>query len=148
MENYHKLSRGTETLKEYQKDIIHHREVLSHLYSQLQHRRKQLLQELLFIYPIKKVDDNKYTIHEIYLPYSDKLAGNYLYNLQCLCLIIFIVVDSSDIGLPVALGYITHILTMCSTFLQVPLRYPLTHYGSRSYITDSISPSLSDRERE
>lgn len=61
---------------------------------------------------------------------------------------IFYVLDSPDIGLSVALGYITHILTMCSTFLQVPLRYPLTHCGSRSYVTDHISPSLSDRERE
>lgn len=78
MENYHKLCRGSEKLKEYKKDIIHHREILFQLYSQLQHRKKQLLQELLFIYPIEKKDENRYTIHGIYLPNSDKLAGKYI----------------------------------------------------------------------
>lgn len=75
MENYHKLSRGSDKIKEYKKDIMHHREILSQIYSQLQYRRKQLLQELLFIYPIKKMDDNKCTICGIFLPSSDKLAG-------------------------------------------------------------------------
>lgn len=56
--------------------------------------------------------------------------------------------DSSDPGVSVALGYVTHILIMCSTFLQVPLRYSLTHVGSRSYVTDNISPLLPDRDRE
>lgn len=76
MENYHKLSKGSEKLKEYKKNIIHHKEILSQLHSQLQYRKKQLLQELLFIYPIKQIDDNKYTIYGIFFPNSDKLAGN------------------------------------------------------------------------
>lgn len=75
MNNYHTLSRGLEKLKEYKKDILHHKEILSQLYSQLQLRKKQLLKDLLFIYPIEKVDENKYTIHGIYFPNSDKLAG-------------------------------------------------------------------------
>lgn len=56
--------------------------------------------------------------------------------------------DCSESGLAVALGYVTHILTMCSVFLQVPLRYPMVHYGSRSSIMDHISPQLLDRDRE
>lgn len=75
MDNYHKLSRGSMKLKEYKKDIIHHKEILSQLCSQLQYRKKQLLKELLFIYPIEKVGENKYTIHGIHFPNSDKLAG-------------------------------------------------------------------------
>lgn len=75
MESYHKLSRGTDRLKEFKKEIVHHKEILSELHSQLLFRKKQLLQELLFIYPIKRYDDNKYTICGIYLPNSDKLAG-------------------------------------------------------------------------
>lgn len=78
MENYHKLHRGSEKLKEYKKGIMHHREILSVLHSQLQQRKKQLFQELLFIYPIDKIDDHKYSILGIYLPNSDKLAGKYL----------------------------------------------------------------------
>lgn len=75
MENYHKLSRGSEKLKEFKKDIVDHREILSQINSQLQYRRRQLLQELLFIYPIIRIDENQYTIYGIYLPNSDKLAG-------------------------------------------------------------------------
>ncbi|KAJ8954099.1 hypothetical protein NQ318_004404 [Aromia moschata] len=130
MENYHHLSRESEKLKEYKRSLMQHREVYSLINSQLQQRRRRLLQELLFIYPIQRVSENKYTVHGIYLPNSDILA------------------DCSDTGLSIALGYVTHMLVMCSTFLQVPLRYPLTHYGSRSFITDNVSPLLPDRERD
>ncbi|XP_018564038.1 uncharacterized protein LOC108905583 [Anoplophora glabripennis] len=130
MENYHMLSREGERLKEYKKSLLQHREVYSLIYFQLQQRRRRLLQELLFIYPIDKHSEEKYTVHGIYLPRSDILA------------------DCSDTGLSVALGYITHMLIMCSTFLQVPLRYPVTHCGSRSYITDNVSPLLPEKERD
>lgn len=78
MENYHKLAKGAEKLKEYKKDIIYHKDILSQLYYQLQHRKKQLLQELLLVYPIQQIDGNKYTIYGIYFPNSDKLAGKNL----------------------------------------------------------------------
>ncbi|KAJ8927868.1 hypothetical protein NQ314_019612 [Rhamnusium bicolor] len=129
MKNYYMLSREAEKLKEYKKSLLQHREVYSLLNSQLQLRRRQLMKELLFIYPIEKFSENKYTVLGIYLPNSDILT------------------DCSDTKLSIALGYITHIVIMSSTFLQVPLRYPLTHYGSRSYITDNVSPLLPDRER-
>ncbi|KAJ8924929.1 hypothetical protein NQ315_001092 [Exocentrus adspersus] len=129
MENYHLLSREGDRLKEYKRSLQQHREVYSVLYSHLQQRRRRLLRELLFIYPIDKHSEDKYTVHGIYLPRSDILA------------------DCSDTGLSVALGYITHILIMCSTFLQVPLRYPLTHYGSRSYITDNVSPFFTRKRK-
>ncbi|CAH1155271.1 unnamed protein product [Phaedon cochleariae] len=130
MENYHKLSRGSEKLKEYKKNLFHHRELYSNFNSQLQQRRKKLLRELLFIYPIDKMENDRYSIFKIYLPNSDILA------------------DCSDTGLAVALGYVAHILIMCSTFLQVPLRYSVTHYGSRSVITDHVSPLLPDKDRD
>nr|XP_015834214.1 PREDICTED: UV radiation resistance-associated gene protein isoform X2 [Tribolium castaneum] len=130
MDNYYKLSRESEQLRKMKKDMACSQELLMTLYTQLHQRRRQLLQQLLFIYPIQQVSEKKYTIHGIYLPNSDILS------------------DCSDLGISVALGYITHVLLMTSTFLQVPLRYPMTHYGSRSYITDHVSPILPDRERE
>ncbi|RZC33793.1 sporulation-specific protein 15 [Asbolus verrucosus] len=130
MDNYYELSKEAEKLKDLRKSIIPNSELLITLYSQLYHRRRQLLQQLLFIYPIQKVSDKKYTIHGIYVPNSDVLS------------------DCSDTGISVALGYITHVLLMSSTFLQVPLRYQMTHYGSRSYITDHVSPILPDKERD
>ncbi|CAH0547955.1 unnamed protein product [Brassicogethes aeneus] len=130
MENYHTLSRDAEKLKEIKRNLCHHSEIQQHVNAHVQHRRRQLMRQLLFIYPILKRSDSKYLIHNIYLPNSDILA------------------DCSDVGLAVALGYVTHILIMCSTFLQVPLRYPMTHYGSRSCITDNASPLLPDKDRE
>lgn len=76
MENYRKLSRAAEKLKDYKDNIMpQHREMYSQLNFQLHQRRKQLLQELLFIYPIEKLNNEKYTIQGIYLPNSDILAG-------------------------------------------------------------------------
>lgn len=75
MENYHKLSRGSEKLKDYKKDILHHKEIYSQLNVQLHQRRRKLLEELLFIYPIEKLNDGRYTINEIHLPNSDVIAG-------------------------------------------------------------------------
>lgn len=80
MENYHKLSRGLEKLKEYKKNLIHHREMYTNIYSQLQQRRRQLLKELLFIFPIEKTSQDKYTIIGIHLPNSDVLAGDTVTN--------------------------------------------------------------------
>jgi hypothetical protein len=37
---------------------------------------------------------------------------------------------------------------MISHFLDVPLRYPLEHKGSRSQITDLVMDKLTDKERE
>ncbi|KAG5887925.1 hypothetical protein JTB14_003021 [Gonioctena quinquepunctata] len=130
MENYRILSKGSEKLKEYKKNILQHREMYSNIHVQLQQRRCQLLKQLSGIYPIDKTPDDKFSILGIHLPNSDVLA------------------DCSDTGLSVALGYIAHILIMISTFLQVPLRYPVTNYGSRSYITDNISSLLPDKDKD
>ncbi|KAL3284099.1 hypothetical protein HHI36_018267 [Cryptolaemus montrouzieri] len=128
MEGYHSLNKEKEKLKDYQKVLLQHRELLIHTNSQLQHRKRQLLQQLLWIYPIKQISDKSYIINGMHLPNADVLS------------------DVTDDGVSVALGYVTHILTMCSTFLQVPLRYPVTHYGSRSTVTDQISANLPEKE--
>ncbi|XP_021888189.1 UV radiation resistance-associated gene protein-like isoform X2 [Carica papaya] len=46
-----------------------------------------------------------------------------------------------------ALGYVAHAVLLVSSYLKVPLRYPLRFGGSRSYINDyapSTEPTLSD----
>lgn len=87
--------------------------------------------QLLQIYPIRQINAVKYHINGVYLPDSDILA------------------DCSDTGLSVALGYVSHVLLMCASFLQVPLRYPIVHLGSRSYIIDHISSALvNEKDRE
>lgn len=128
MENFRILSKEKEKLKEYHKVVKQHQELLIHKKSQLFQRKRQLLQQLLWIYPIQEAPDKKYTIKGMHLPNSDLLS------------------DVTDDGVSVALGYVTHILLMCSKFLQVPLRYPMTHLGSRSSVTDEISPDLPEKE--
>ncbi|KAK9881429.1 hypothetical protein WA026_016315 [Henosepilachna vigintioctopunctata] len=127
-EQYHTLNRDKEKLREFHKVVMQHRELMIHSNSQLQHRKRQLLQQLLWIYPINQTVDNKYTIKGMCLPNADVLS------------------DANDDGIAVALGYVTHILTMCSNFLQVPLRYPMTHYGSRSTVEDPVVANLPERE--
>ncbi|KAK5640261.1 hypothetical protein RI129_011072 [Pyrocoelia pectoralis] len=130
MENYRILSRDSDKLKEWYTRLIQLKELQLHTNAQLQHRRQQLMSQLLFMYPIGQLSPQKHVIGGLYLPNSDMLH------------------DCSEDGLAVALGYVSHILLMCSSFLQVPLRYNVTYFGSRSYITDHINVVLADRDRD
>lgn len=71
------LSKEKEKLKEYHKLVKQHQELLIHKKSQLAQRKRQLLQQLLWIYPIQESSDKKFTIGGIYLPNSDLLSGWY-----------------------------------------------------------------------
>lgn len=53
-----------------------------------------------------------------------------------------------EIMLGVGLGFTCHLVMLISMFLDVPLRYPIEHRGSRSTIQDNIIDVLSDKERE
>uniref|UniRef100_A0A3Q2X0J2 UV radiation resistance associated gene n=1 Tax=Haplochromis burtoni TaxID=8153 RepID=A0A3Q2X0J2_HAPBU len=53
-----------------------------------------------------------------------------------------------DGSIAVALGYTAHLVLMISCFLQIPLRYPVIHKGSRSSIKDTITDRLTEKERE
>lgn len=130
MDNYRTLSKDVEKLRDWRREQLQLREDLQLCSAQLHHRRRQLMSQLLSVYPIRPLADHSFTINNVYLPDADKIA------------------ECSDGGLSVALGYVAHVLTMCSYFLQVPLRYPVVHMGSRSHIIDHISSILSDRDRE
>lgn len=76
MENYRKLSRDSDKLKEWRKEQVQLKEILHQINAQLHHRRRQLVSQLLLIYPITKASPNKYYINGIYLPDSEMLSGN------------------------------------------------------------------------
>lgn len=76
MESYHKLSRDAEKLKEWKKEQVQLRESLIHVTTQLHHRRRQLMNQLLFIYPLEDINSHKRSINGIYLPFSNMLSGN------------------------------------------------------------------------
>ncbi|OXB78046.1 UNVERIFIED_CONTAM: hypothetical protein H355_013595 [Colinus virginianus] len=93
-------------------------------------RCKQLLSELSYIYPIDLNDQKDYFVCGVKLPNSEDFQAK------------------DDGSIAVALGYTAHLVSMISYFLQVPLRYPIIHKGSRSTIKDNINDKLTEKERE
>lgn len=131
MEKYRTLSRDSEKLREWKQELVQSKETLHQSSTQFLHRRRQLMSQLLHIYPIEQFGESKFKINGVYLPNSELLSSS-----------------SSDGSLSVALGYVAHILMMCDNFLQVPLKYPITFMGSRSLISDHITSLLTDKNRE
>ncbi|KAK3921066.1 UV radiation resistance-associated protein [Frankliniella fusca] len=128
-ERYQNLHKEVEHLREKRR---HHSDMFEAFVlknSQLSFRRKNLLSQLSHIYPVT-LTDGKYTICGIHLPNSEDLS------------------NADDVSVSVALGFVAHLVQMVSIFLQIPLRYPIIHFGSRSKIIDHISDKIPDRERE
>jgi hypothetical protein len=48
----------------------------------------------------------------------------------------------------VALGFVAHLVQMMAYFLNIPTRYPIRHFGSRSKVVDHITDKIPDKERE
>lgn len=77
-----------------------------------------------------KLPDGRYTIRNVHLPNSEDFEGK------------------DEIMVSVALGFVAHLVQMISYFLDVPTRYPICHFGSRSKIIDHITDNIPDKERE
>ncbi|XP_067007488.2 UV radiation resistance-associated gene protein isoform X2 [Anabrus simplex] len=130
MNKYQNLHKEMEGLKEWRKNYIDTREAFLHTNAQLIFRRKQLISELNQIYPITQISDGKYAICGVHLPNSEDFAGH------------------DEVMISVALGFVTHVIQMISIFLQVPLRYPVIYFGSRSKIIDHVVEKIPEKDRE
>uniref|UniRef100_A0AAY4AM45 C2 domain-containing protein n=1 Tax=Denticeps clupeoides TaxID=299321 RepID=A0AAY4AM45_9TELE len=119
-----------ESLTGQQKECTAKRELFLKSNAQLTFRRRQLLAELSYIYPIDVNNQSDYVICGVKLPNSEDFQAK------------------DDGSLAVALGYTAHLVLMISCFLQIPLRYPVIHKGSRSSIKDTITDKLTEKERE
>ncbi|XP_038564090.1 UV radiation resistance-associated gene protein [Micropterus salmoides] len=124
------LKEEKESLTKLQKECTAKREQFLKSNAQLTFRCRQLLSELSYIYPIDTANQSDYVICGVKLPNSEDFQAK------------------DDGSVAVALGYTSHLVLMISYFLQVPLRYPVIHKGSRSSIKDTITDRLTEKERE
>uniref|UniRef100_A0A8C5TS48 UV radiation resistance associated n=2 Tax=Malurus cyaneus samueli TaxID=2593467 RepID=A0A8C5TS48_9PASS len=127
---YQKLEEHNESLQELRKECTSKREQFLKTNAQQTIRCKQLLSELSYIYPIDLNNQKDYFVCGVKLPNSEDFQAK------------------DDGSTAVALGYTAHLVSMISFFLQVPLRYPIIHKGSRSTIKDNINDKLTEKERE
>uniref|UniRef100_H3CDN0 UV radiation resistance associated gene n=3 Tax=Tetraodon nigroviridis TaxID=99883 RepID=H3CDN0_TETNG len=127
---YESLKEENEALSKLQKECTAKREQFLKANAQLTFRCRQLLYELSYIYPIDVVNQADYVICGVKLPNSEDFQAK------------------DDGSVAVALGYTSHLVLMISCFLQIPLRYPVMHKGSRSSIKDTITDRLTEKERE
>ncbi|XP_033214847.1 UV radiation resistance-associated gene protein isoform X3 [Belonocnema kinseyi] len=130
MERYRELNKDMERLQEWRQNHIDVRETFIQSTARLAHRRRQLISELNLIYPVHQESDGKFRINNVFLPDSESLES------------------TNDTDVAVALGFVAHTTQMIANFLNIPLRYPIVHYGSRSKIIDHITESLPDSDRQ
>lgn len=86
----------------------------------LEARQVKLLRQLREIYPIEKISNTSYAIRGLALSLKQQQQQQQMDDV--------LLVQSC------ALGYVTHLVTMCSKYLNIPLRYRLLCNSSRSAV--------------
>lgn len=110
-----------ENLRAYDEKLALQRETFMNVKLALLETRRNLLKDLNEIYNVKKCD-RSYTINGIHLPDAESYNDTQI----------------TAVEISVALGYVAHCVLVVSRILNVPLRNPIKHEGSRSRIVDSI----------
>ncbi|KAI5704133.1 hypothetical protein M8J76_001447 [Diaphorina citri] len=131
MNKYRTLNKDMTRLRERKKVNEERKQIVMNVAAQLLHRRRQLISDLNQIFPIVEVSPDRYEICSVFLPNSEHLGDS-----------------SSDTGTGVALGHVVSLIQAISTFLSLPLRYPVLQLSSRSKVIDPVTVDIPDNERE
>ncbi|XP_078381064.1 UV radiation resistance-associated gene protein-like [Oculina patagonica] len=127
------LDSNKTSLREHKQAHIEKRESFVKLTAQLNIRRRQLISELMTIYPIAELQDSKdFLICGVRLPNCESDE--------------FQAMDEETLS--VALGYTCHLVSMIAIFLDLPLRYPMNSRGSRSTVKDFAIEKVAEKDRQ
>lgn len=99
------------------------------LKDEIRGQRRRICEDLNTIFKIEPVPDGKplqFQIRGIHLPNAEAYGGSMLSGAQ-------------EDELSAALGHVALLTKHLELYLSIALPYPITHCGSRSYITDNIS---------
>lgn len=111
MENVRGLSRDRDLAAEQKSDYERYQQRLDNVMEQLTRRSKDLLHQIKDTYTIECDAKRRfYTINGIFLPNADAF-GDFAVQSQ-----------TTAANISVALGYVAHIVTLCSAILNIPLR--------------------------
>lgn len=111
-----------ENLRMYEEKLALQREIFMNVRLALLETRRFLLKELNEIYTVVKQPNGHFTINGIFLPDAESYADSKV----------------SSVEISIALGYVAHAVLIIAEILNVPLRNPIKHEGSRSRIVDNI----------
>ncbi|CAG8532697.1 3172_t:CDS:10, partial [Ambispora gerdemannii] len=100
-------------------------EALSVTSSRLFARQRELIADLLTIFPIEPIDNDALSFKILGLPLPNSVFNH-----------------GNDEQIATALGFTCHLTQMLAFYLAIPLRFPMTPMSSRSIINDPISASI------
>lgn len=131
MTNYRNYGREKEALYQQKLAYASEKESYRELRTKVLAARHRLLRGLNEIYCIKKTPTgNTCTINDVALPNAESYTD-----------------ATPALAFSVALGYVAHAVTMCSSILNIPVRNPIKYEGSRSKMVDCIKVlPTADRE--
>uniref|UniRef100_A0A1Q3F5M8 UV radiation resistance-associated gene protein n=1 Tax=Culex tarsalis TaxID=7177 RepID=A0A1Q3F5M8_CULTA len=131
MANYRNYGREKEALYQQKLAYASEKESYRELRTKVLAARHRLLRGLNEIYCIKKTNNGTTcTINDVALPNAESYTD-----------------ATPALAFSVALGYVAHAVTMCSSILNIPVRNPIKYEGSRSKMVDCIKVlPTADRE--
>lgn len=111
MADYRELKRDRALAIEQRDEFLRKRQILDNVSVLLLFRRKELLVELRDIFAIEcDLDQQFYKINGIYLPNADAYGEFHVQSV------------TTPSSISAALGYVAHLVMLCSTILNIPLR--------------------------